>query len=298
MNPYLLLLISILLAVSNNLLLHCFGNRGLRGLSDILLFNSLVSCVWIAILLPLSGLKPVTVGALLWGVLYGIVTAVFLLGKMQAMATGPVSVTSFIGCSSLLISTAVGIIAFQESVMPLQILGVALLLCALFLTASPSAGGEKIKKAWMRWCVLFFFASASTGIIFKLHQSSDSRNEVGAMMLCAAVTSAVIFAAAAVIAGKKSGIGMPHIPMRAILFALACGIVSCGYNRLNITLSSALPSIVFFPVFNGAVILGASLLAAVVFREMLTRRQLAGMGIGIAALMLASGTIDGFLALL
>ena len=68
------------------------------------------------------------------------------------------------------------------------------------------------------------------------------------MMLTAAMTSAILFAAASVIVSKKQEHSMPRIPKSAIPYLIACGIVSCGYNRLNITLSGRLPSIVFFPV--------------------------------------------------
>ncbi|MBQ8509433.1 MAG: hypothetical protein IJ493_05935 [Clostridia bacterium] len=294
-NLYILLTLSIILAISNNLLLHGFANRGLRGLGDVLLYNALVSCVWIALLLPMSGIftDGISTAALLWGILYGSVTALFLLSKMQAMASGPVSITSFIGCSSLLVSTAVGVIVFHETVTVLQMIGVVLLIAALFLSVSPKS--SQSKKSWKFWCALFFLCSGSTGIIFKLHQASDVADEIGTMMLAAAVTSAALFALSSVLISKKTCGGLPRVPRRALLFALACGIVSCGYNRLNITVSGQLPSIVFFPMFNGAVILGASLLAAIIFREKLSRGQRSGMLLGIVSLLLASGSVDGIL---
>ena len=293
MNPYFLLCLSITLAVANNLLLHGFANRGLRGPGDIFLYNALTSCVWILILLPLSDIFSGGIGkaSLLWGILYGSVTALFLLSKMQAMASGPVSVTSFIGCASLLVSTAVGVTVFRESVTALQLTGVVLLIAALFFCVSPKSA--KASRSWLFWCTLFFFCSGATGIIFKLHQSSEAANEVGAMMLTAAITSAALFSLSALILSKKTTGSLPKLPKRAVLYALLCGIVSCGYNRINITVSGKLPSIVVFPVFNGAVILGASLFAAVIFRETLTRAQRFALLLGMLALLLASGTVDG-----
>ena len=291
-----MLFVSIAFASSNNLLLHGFRNRELRGLGDILFFNSLVSCIWIVILGALHGFAGISIGALIWGLCYGGVIAVFLLCKMQAMATGPVSITSFVGCSSLLIATAAGIVIFGETVTPIQIVGVILLIAALFLTVSPKA--EKSKPGWKIWCAFFFLCSGATGIIFKLHQASDSASEAGGMMLTAAMTSAILFAAASVIVSKKQEHSMPRIPGGAIPYLIACGIVSCGYNRLNITLSGRLPSIVFFPVFNGSVILIATLSAVFIFREKLKKPQLAGLILGTAALIMAAGVVDGLLALI
>jgi len=290
---YFLLFVSIAFASANNLLLHGFRNKGLRGLGDILLFNSLVSCIWIVILGVLHELAPISIGALMWGLCYGGVIALFLLCKMQAMATGPVSITSFIGCSSLLISTAVGVLLFRESVTSLQIIGVVLLLLALFLTISPRA--DQSQPGWKLWCALFFMCSGATGIIFKLHQASPSASEAGGMMLTAAITSAILFFAASIIVSKKQENSLPRLPKTAIPYLILCGIVSCGYNRLNITLTGELPSIVFFPVFNGSVILIATLSSVLIFREKLKKAQLVGLILGTAALIMAAGVVDGLL---
>ncbi len=291
-----LLLCSILLAIGNNLLLHGFRNRGLRGMGDVLFFNAAVSAIWIVILLPVQGFSPISVASFGWGAAYGTVTAVFLLCKMQAMSTGPVSVTSFVGCSSLLVSTAFGILFFREKITVLQLVGVALLLCALFLTVSPKASGAQ--KGWKLWCGLFFLCAGGVGIVFKLFGASADAQNVDSMMLCAATVSCVLFLAVGGLLSRKQQGTAPRLPKNALPFLLGCGLVSCIYNRLNISLSAALPSIVFFPVFNGAVILGASLLASLLFREKLQKQQLLGLALGSAALLLAAGVIDGILKLM
>ena len=293
---YFMLILSIAMASANNLLLHGFNNRGLRGIGDVLLYNSLVSGIWVVILLVLNGTAPVSFGSVLWGLLYGSVIAAFLLCKMQAMASGPVSITSFVGCSSLLISTAAGVLIFHETVTLLQAIGVMILIIALFLTISPKA--EKSKPGWKIWCALFFLCSGATGIIFKLHQASDNASGADGMMLVAAITSAIIFAVTSMVVSEKQEHTFPHIPRYALPFVIGCGIVSCGYNRLNLTLSGQLPSIVFFPVFNGTVILLSSLMAAFIFREKLKPAQLAGMVIGIVSLVFTAGVVDGLLKLI
>lgn len=140
MQPYLLLCLSILFASANNLLLHKFGNRGLDSPGGVLLFNAAVSGIWVILLGGTSmisgGLRSDT-GSVCWGMLYGVVTAAFLFFKMQAMATGPVSLTAFIGCASLLISTGFGVFVLGEGASVLQTVGVAILMIALFLVVSP-----------------------------------------------------------------------------------------------------------------------------------------------------------------
>ena len=76
---------------------------------------------------------------------------------------------------------------------------------------------------------------------------------------------------------------------------VACGIAGCVYNRLNIFLAGQLPSVVFYPTFNGSVILISTLCGLIFFKEKLKAQQAIGIAAGAAALMLASGTIDNLL---
>lgn len=296
MNPAVLLVISVLFAVTYNLLSHGFKNKGLRGMGDILFYNSILSAVWIIIMLFLNHGSAISKEAWLWGIVYGIVNASFLLFKMQALATGPVSITSFTGCSSLILSTAFGVTYFKEKVSVLQIIGVIALIFALFLTITGETkktdDNKKVSKIWYVWCLLFFLSSGATGIIFKLHQSSPFKNEVNQMMLAASITSMLSFLITSVIVQKKTDKTLPHVKSPALIFALICGIMSCGYNRLNITLTGLLPSIVFFPVFNGSVILFATLSAAVIFREKVTKLQIFGLVIGFLALIMTAGIFN------
>ncbi len=289
MSSYIFLALSVSFAVANNVLLHGFRNRGIRGMGDSLLFNAFVSVIWAIIFTVLADFRAITVEAVAYGLCYGVLTAGFLLCKMQAMSLGPVSVATFVGCSSLLVSTAFGVIVDHDYPSALQIVGVVLLLVALFLTVSPK-GGEA-KKGWRLWCALFLVGGGAVGIIFNLHQRSAAREAISEMMLVASVTAAVLLTVSAFAVSYGKDRTTPRIGKEAIPFLIGCGIVSCAYNRLNVGLVGALPSIVFFPVFNGAVILIASVLSAVLFRERLKGGQYVGLILGAGALLLASGTL-------
>ena len=89
---------------------------------------------------------------------------------------------------------------------------------------------------------------------------------------------------------------LPALPAGAWPYILGSGLFGCVYNRLNIFLAGWLPSVVFYPTFNGAVILLSTLCGLLLFRERLRARQTIGMIAGIAALLLASGAFDSFFA--
>lgn len=69
---------------------------------------------------------------------------------------------------------------------------------------------------------------------------------------------------------------------------LACGVAGCVYNRLNIYLSGAMANAVFFPLFNGGNIILSTLAGWLLFREKLSKMQMAGIACGMVAVVLVS----------
>ena len=151
---YALLVLSILFAALNNVFLHKY-NEG-EGRCNIFTFNAFVSVLWVGILLIVGvGFHGVALSTVGYGVLYGSMIALFLLFKMLALGSGPVSVTALIGCCSLIVPTLAGVIVWKERVGILQIAGLILLFVALFLCVDPKSD-VKISKRWIVYCLVFF----------------------------------------------------------------------------------------------------------------------------------------------
>lgn len=90
-------------------------------------------------------------------------------------------------------------------------------------------------------------------------------------------------------AAAKSGV----LPVKKRVLAagaltLACGVAGCVYNRLNIYLSGAMANAVFFPLFNGGNIILSTLAGWLLFREALSKMQMAGIACGMVAVVLVS----------
>ena len=300
----LLLVVSIFAAVCNNVILHLLSAKNIRY--NPFLFNAGGSLVWIIILLCIGGQGAYTPTTVLYGVLYGTVMVGFLFFKMQAITTGPILVASLLGCSSFVVTTVFNAIYWKEKIDAFGVSGILLMLVAFYLITIKTPGGQrteenkkKIRRVWIVYCIFFLLFAASTGIIFKFHQTYDSAN-TNEMMIVSAVVSAAVFLliyfiskffskkkepekseAVQVAAGKNE---------RAMLIGLmvAAGAASCIYNRLNVYLVGVLPSALFFPVFNGSIIMLASVAGRIAFKEKLTRRQMIGVCCGVLAIILIS----------
>ncbi len=282
-----LLCSSIFFAVANSTLLHARKNHSSQ--KNDWLFNMLCSGVWIILLLTTNGFTlSLSGGVVFYGILYGTCQMAFLYFKMKALETGDMSVTTLTGNSSMIVSTILGTIIWKESIALLQIVGMLLLFITLILCLNVSGEG-RFEKAWKYYVILFFLCASSVGLIFKFFSKNVGNEYAGDMMIFSALVMTVGNAILCFIRKEHDKV---TVSKQEIIFALLCGIVSCAYNRLNIYLSGALPSIIFFPILNGAVFIFAVLAGALIFKERVTRRQTIAFSIGGVGMLLISGIFN------
>lgn len=279
--PYIVLAVSIIFAVINNALYHLIG-KGEKH--DQYLFTAVSSAVWIVILFPMSGGIRFGIEEIFFGVLYGAVQGAFMFFKMKAMSSGPLSITSVVSICSMMITTILGIVIFDEHVSVLQIIGVCIIVIAVILCVDPKSD-MKMTRKWKFYCALFFTFAAGVGIIFKFFSRTDGSGS--RMMVVAAFTMMTMWIIASLLS-KKDGVS---INKRQTVIALLCGVVTCGYNRFNVYLCLHFPSIVFFPTFNGSIVLLSTLIGFIAFKERLSKKQILGCALGLGSIVLISGLV-------
>lgn len=286
---YCLMALSICFAVANSCLLHRYSDRVHPNSGEVFLFNAGGSVVWaiiLAIWFFVEGNLSVQPLTLLFGLIYGVILCLFLLFKTRSMAEGPVSLTTLIGSSAFIIATWFGVFYANDPINAFQIIGMIILLLSLVLCVNPKKSGEVLTLKWFLYCLAFFFAGGLVGMLYKVFGKSPVHGEVNAMMLTASIVSAILFFICGRIITKKTGAASGR-PDRVTLFYLVlCGIASCVYIRLNISLSNVIPSPVFFPVSNGAMVILSTVAGKLFFREKLKRIQITGIVIGLIAIII------------
>lgn len=280
---YIAMTVSTFLAVVNACLLRKYGEIGKKGMNAYL-FNAGVNIVWIIILSGIliasdSAWNPT---AVLYGVVYGVILFAFLFFKTQSMVNGPVSLSTLIGSCAFVIATVFGVIYCEESVASPQVVGMVLLFISLMLCVNPQKSKEKLTKKWMLYCLGFFIAGGFTGILYKMFGKSSACLEHEVMLLAAAIVAELLFLTFGFFQTKKYG-GTIRPDKRISLFVLLCGIASCLYIRLNLSLSNMIPSVIFFPVSNGGMVILSTIAGKMLFHEKLTGRQLLGIMVGCIA---------------
>lgn len=289
---YFLMCVSITFTTLNGTLLHKFSNRGLKNTGDIYLFNGALNLVWSAILLILAcitgGIR-FDVTTLLFGSVYAVILCAYQLFKCLSLASGPISLTTLIANCAFLITTAYAFFIDKEPVSPVQLIGIILLLGALLLCINPNSGKSdsnmKITLRWFIFAMCLFFAGGGVGIIYRIFGKSEISQNATSMLFFAAIISSAIFFLLAHITNGITKNPRPQLSKTPLTYALICGITGCIYIRMNLSLSAVIPSVIFFPVSNGATVILSSVVGWLFFREKLKSAQIAGICLGMIAIV-------------
>ncbi len=278
-----LLVISVLVASLNSV---CLNRAKITAKNEIFKFNLIASLVWFVLLFSLNGFTiSFTRDVIIFGVIYGTTQSSFILFKTLAMSSGPVSITTLIGNSSLLISLLISLIVWNEKIGVFDVIGLVILGAGIFLTNYKRGEESKGNPLWKYFAILFFILAAGVGITFKAFGKYADMSYAGDMLAVSSAVMTVFYGISFLITGfKKNGSLPERKPYSFLAFALVGGILSCIYNRLNILLSGSMDAIIFFPVFNGGVIIASTLMGVLICKEKLTKKQIAGIILGVVAI--------------
>ncbi len=227
------------------------------------------------------------------GVIFGTVTALQGVANIAALHVGPMSYTSVIISFSTLISALSGVMFFHESMQWPQGVGILLMLVSLALAAKSGGDQKRANLKWFLLCLVTFFATGGIGVMQKVHQSSQWRDELSAFLIIAFAASATLCAIFALLLKAKEpapeaeseGVksrGRMWMLLGILLVSGACVALT---NRFNLYLSGVMDSAVFFPIINGGGLVLTATSAVVIFHERLTKKQWIGVALGIASVV-------------
>lgn len=254
---------------------------------DVFRFNLIGTIVWCIIIFVVNkGQLHLNREILFWGMVYGIVQMLFILFKALAMSNGDVSVTTVIGNCSLVVSVFASFLLWKEPVSGMDIAGLFILLAAIVL-CTYRAGETKrhYHKYWKYYVIIFFILAASVGLVFKGFGKTENAVHSNDMIFVAAVVMMIGYAAACAFTGGIR-LGKEHTQGHFLKYAVACGALSCMYNSMNIVLAGKMDAIIFFPAFNGGVMLLSAILGIFICGEKLNWKQKCGILLGITAILL------------
>ena len=294
MYNYILLSISLVAALVANVTKKEYTVSRQKSLADGFTFSAFSFIAATLILLP-GALSAGSASrfTVLMGLLFGAVTTLQSILLLLALQSGPMSYTLVIVNFSTLITSLSGVIFFDEPLYISQILGIALMLVSFVCSAKSDPQEKKANCRWLVLCIIAFISTGAIGIMQKLHQSSDYKFELDALLVIAFASSALYSFIPAFIfkfannsrklctdnENTKNGAA------KLILLILLQGIGIALNNRINLYLSGVISSSVFFPVVNVGTLTITTLYAVLVFKERLSVKQWIGVCIGIVSVL-------------
>ena len=294
MNITITLILSLAAALGGSIAKKYYTDKEPARLSGGFVFNA-VGCLCAAvILLCWGGFGQSSVFTIVLGVAFGAVTALQGITNIAALQVGPMSYTSVFISFSTLISSLSGVMFFDESLGWAQIVGMVLMLASFVLAAKSDVDEKKANVKWLFLCLIAFVATGGIGVMQKVHQSSEYRDELNAFLIIAFVSSAVLCAFFAALMKRResrfadekekriNGKRQVWLLLGIMIASGACVAVN---NKFNLYLSGVMDSAVFFPIVNGGGLVLTTLAAVLLFKEKLSAKQWIGVVLGIASVV-------------
>lgn len=278
MNSF-LLAISISSMVLQDTILNREGKKGLNESSEFFRFQKIMFLLCAAALALPAIRGGVSLYTAAFGFVFGVLTAFLYRFKVRALASGPMHITVLLITSSLIIPALSGVLFFGEKFNAPKMAALLFLIASIYVSAAEKRTGKANKK-WLGNCMAAFAISGAVGILQKMHQSSDHKDELcGFLFLSFACAFVVSFISSERYPAKKPLAG------KSACAAFVCGLCMLTMNILNLKLSGILPSQLFFPIVNGGAIVFGTVVSLVGFHEIITKRQIAGILGGIISIV-------------
>lgn len=234
----------------------------------------------------------------LWAVAYAVLAVAAQLFYILALKNGATGICTFFYSAGFIIPTFAGVLFWNEPFVYSQLTGVLLVLGSFALigifskrgkTEQNETDGENKKRGglWIIPAVLSMLASGVIGVVQKIHQTSAYKGELFAFLFISFIfATAFSLTVSVIMAKKRKTVFRSMLTKPAVLSSICNGVTSGGVNILNLYLAGALPSMVFFPIYNGGVIIAGLILGIIVYKEKITKYDMIGLAAGVAGILL------------
>ena len=287
-----LFVITLICGVASSNYKAYYIKQTMKNESELYSFNAGASLVCAIALFILGGGKLEISGySLLLGLAFGLITMFYSIVTAKAIKIGPYGYTTVIVSLSTAITALSGAIFWGETLSVSKIVGILLMLgCFALAVDTDNDDGKRANWMWFLLCLIALFSCAGIGLLQKVHQTSEYRNELMGFLIVAFAMSAIVSLGAYFIVRKKENvISREKINKKWIVnFIVAlviCGAGTAGNNAINLYLSGVIDTAIFFPIANGVPLLCGLLVSFVLFKERLKKKQLWGLFVGVVAIV-------------
>ena len=286
---YFLLFLSVFIDTFKNSYYNFFGKKLLKTNGDTVMFN-VICCIgsvaFFAIAMAVLGETiKVSFFSFLLSIAFAAVTVAAQYFGLLSMNLGPMSFSVLFTYLSAMIPTIFGCIYRNELPQIQQIIGLILMVITFILSVDLRKDSDMTPK-WILVVTGSFIGMGMIGVFQTVHQVSEYASEINGFLFWAFVFSLIMFALLYIpymMKNKKANTKREKYSAKDWVLMLVTGIIIGAINLINLYLSGAMPSVIFFPIVNGGVIILSGLASLFIFKEKLSPKKIAGLIIGIIA---------------
>jgi drug/metabolite transporter (DMT)-like permease len=139
------------------------------------------------------------------------------------------------------------------------------------------------------FCFLAFIGNGTIMTLSKSQQMLMPGKEMKEFLVLAFGTSSLLSLIIYIFKRIKTHDSVSHLKNGYfLLLVIAAGITTAFGNQIALYLSGRIPAVIQFPTVSGGTVLVSSLFSVILFKEKLSRKGVAGLVLGLAALVLLS----------
>ncbi|MBO5262147.1 MAG: EamA family transporter [Clostridia bacterium] len=283
----LLLFLSAALASFRNVLMKSFSgfsfkNREFFGIQALIFAAGTI----VLVIVNAFGFSGISLFTVLIALAYGTILLCAQWFYTIALSNGKTAVCVTIYSFGFLIPTLSGAIFWDEKITVFGAFGILIVIPVILISgiSKKSNGAKGSTKSYLIPLLLAMLCSGGLGVVQKVQQKSAYANQTNSFILIAFVfcfaVSLLFF-----LFMKK---GENQIQRKNIFSCSAIGAFFATCNLLNTYLAGKLDSAIFFPVLNIGGILLSSVLGIIIYKEKLTKKDIAVLLLAITSIVLVN----------
>lgn len=230
-----------------------------------------MTCGTVNVFAPAEGLGAAVGVGLLSGVLY---LLSFVLLQWNISQNGVVLPSTFMKLG-VLVPTVMAIAVFGETPRLAQVLGIIAAICAIFMIQ----GGGKQEAGSVVGLVVLMLSGGVTDSMAKIYEVVGAAEMNNRYLL-------FTFAVALILCTALCAVKRQRLTAMDALFGLAIGVPNYFSAKFLLRSLESVPAVVAYPTFSVGTIVLVTVAGVLMFREKLSRRKLAALGVILVALAL------------
>lgn len=277
---YLIVFTTALLSTMKVSFQSSFAKKGVRTGADGVFFNMLIFMAAALLFCPYLFGAPLPV--FLFAALYAVCNLTFQLTYTRALSEGNVSVAVMLANFGMLVPIAISCIFYGDRPSALRIVGIVLTVAAFLVTVK--RGSSQGEKRYLAFALLAMLMNGASLSVQKLvgARGLGGFSFVAASYLFCALLSAAVYAVLC-LRGKKKTFAVTKHP---VLAAIGAGASLACFLALNTYAAGVIEGSFHYPAHSGGAILLSTLAGVLLFRDRLSKRQIAACVLGLAAIVL------------